>query len=561
VRALAALVVLCALALPASAQAHAFLQSSTPQNGTSLARAPHIVSLRFTEPVSASLARVQVYDSRGDVRPGAVVHEGRTSRELRLSLPTLSKGAYRIVYSTVSQDDLHLTRGELVLGAGTAAPPTRSRASVTAPTSLRESVAHLFDLVSLSLLIAICALLAVGLPASVRARIARFGQVAVPLLLVAGFVALAGEASRLPLRDVFLRTAWGHAMLVREVAIAGVLIALAARRPRLAAALLLPVAAAESASGHAASLGTAAMLSMTVHILAAGLWVGGLIVLALVLPGVERRDVLATLARFGRAAAASVAALAVTGLYSMGLQVATVDALLSTTYGWSLIAKLALLGATGGLGLLGLLALRRRRPSLWLLRAEAIAAIGILGAASLLLASAPARGPQFAAPPRAVPGTVLAGGHARDLLVDLSTAPNRPGQNFVTATILDTLRPSPGPVRRVELTFSRGRARVTTYATRLDANRWQVAGTQLSAAGTWMIAVAAQRLGLPRATYTTAWTVASSTAAQPAPRAHFSLRPIRPIAGATAAMLATLAAVALAWRVRFRLGLRRPRAA
>ena len=221
--------------------------------------------------------------------------------------------------------------------------------------------------------------------------------------------------------------------------------------------------------------------------------------------------------------------LIVTGLYSAGLQVASPDALLSTTYGWSLAAKLALLAVTGGLGLLGLLSLRRARPSLRLLRAEAIGAVGILAAASLLLASAPARGPQFAPAPRPVAGTPLATGQADDLLVDLSAAPNRPGQNFVTATILDTLRPSPGPVRRVVVTFARGSRRLTATAVRLDANRWQVAGTQLSAPGAWRISVAAERRGLPRALYATPWTVASPLGPVPARRAELSQRPLRPI--------------------------------
>ena len=190
-------------------------------------------------------------------------------------------------------------------------------------------------------------------------------------------------------------------MLVRELAIVAVLVALALRRRRLALALLVPVAAAEAASGHAASLGALAILTMTAHILAGCLWVGGLIVLALVLPGLERRDVLETLARFGRLATAGVAVVVVTGLYGAGRQVASLDALLSTTYGGSLVAKLASVGATGTLGLLGLLAVRRLRPSMRLLRAEAVAAVGMLVAASLLLSSAPARGPQFAAVPRA----------------------------------------------------------------------------------------------------------------------------------------------------------------
>ena len=451
-RACLATVAAFALLLPASAGAHAFLVASTPANGASLPHAPRSIVLRFTEPVSASLSQVQVFDAHGKRLRGAGAVRGRTASELRLALPGLATGAYRIVYSTVSQDDLHRTGGSLVFGAGTAPPPSPALAPTTPGTSIAESIAHLVDLIALSVLIAICALLAGGLPPAVRSRVARFAVVALPALLVAGLLALADKASQLPLQAVFAHTAWGHAMLVRELAILAVVIAVATRRHRLALALLVPVAAAEAASGHAASLGASAIAAMTAHILAAGLWVGGLIVLACVLPGLERRDALAALARFGRLAAAGVAVLVVTGVYSAGRQVASVDALLSTTYGWSLVGKLALLGATGALGLLGLRAVRRGRPSPRLLRAEAVAAVGVLAAAALLLSSAPARGPQFApAPASSAPrGSVLASGRARDLLVDISAAPNRPGQNFVTATILDTLRPSPGagPPRR-----------------------------------------------------------------------------------------------------------------
>ncbi len=481
-RLLAAFAVL-ALALPSGASAHAFLVASTPATGASLAHAPHSVSLRFTEPVSAALTHVQLIDGRGAPIGTARVASGRTASELRITLPRLAKGAYRLTWSTVSQDDLHVTRGALAFGAGTVAPPARAAGASAPGTSLAEGAAHLIDLAALCVLIAICALLAGPLPAPVRARIGRFSLVALPALLVAGGLALAGKTSALPLRTVLAHTAWGHAMLVRELAIVAVLIAVATRRHRLAAALLVPVAAAEAASGHAASLDAAAVLAMTIHILAAGLWVGGLIVLALVLPGLERRDVLATLTRFGRLAAAGVVVLVASGLYSAGRQVASPDALLSTTYGWSLVGKLGLLAATGVLAALGLVALRRARPSLRLLRAEAIMAAGILAAASLMLSSAPARGPQFAPAARPIAGTPLASGQAADLLFDVSAAPNRPGQNFVTATILDTLRPSPGPVRRVTLTFSRGTRHVTVPATRLDATHWQVAGNAARGSG------------------------------------------------------------------------------
>jgi copper transport protein len=554
---LAVALLLVALVVPASAGAHAFLVSSTPASGVSLDRAPRVVTLRFTEPVSPALTHVQIFDGQGAPRGGGRVSAGWAANELRISLPQLATGAYRITYSTVSQDDLHATRGAIVFGAGTVAPPARASDSSTTGTSITESVAHLFDLMALSLLVGICALLAGGLPEAVRSRITRFALVALPALLLAGMVALANKSSQIPLREALANTAWGHAMLVREVAIMAVLVALALRQRRLALALLVPVAAAEAASGHAASLGAFAILTMTAHILAGCLWVGGLIVLALVLPGLERRDVLETLARFGRLATAGVAVVVVTGLYSAGRQVASLDALLSTTYGGSLVAKLASVGATGTLGLLGLLAVRRLRPSMRLLRAEAVAAVGVLVAAS----SAPARGPQFApvAPP--IVGTALASGTADDLLVDIAAAPNRPGQNFVTATVLDTLRPPPAQVRSVTMTFSRGARHVTVAATRLDANRWQVAGTQLSASGGWRIAVAMERKGLDRATYATPWTVSSAPLPPGTHRPRYSQRPLGPILSALALVLAALLVAAVLWRSRGRLGIRRARTA
>jgi copper transport protein len=300
---------------------------------------------------------------------------------------------------------------------------------------------------------------------------------------------------------------------------------------------------------------------MVAHILAGGLWVGGLVVLALVLPGLERRDVLDTLTRFGRIAAVSVAVVLTTGLYSAGREVESVDALLSSTYGWSLVAKLGLLGATGTFGALGFIAVRRRRPSLLLLAAEAAAAVGVLLAASLLLSTPPARGPQFAPAPPQITGSSIATGPARDLLVDVAASPNRPGQNFVTATILDTLRPSPGPVSSVTMTFFHDGRRVTVPATRLGDGKWQVGGTQLSAPGAWRITVAAQRSGKPRASFSTPWTVSTLPLPPGIHSPRYSQRPLAPILTALAIAFALLLAGAGLWLARGRLGIRRPRTA
>ena len=538
---IAAALLLLALAVPASADAHAFLVSSTPDSGTSLARAPRVVTLRFTEPVSLALTRVQIFDGRGTPREGARVSEGVRANELRVVLPQLATGAYRITYSTVSQDDLHATRGAIVFGAGTAAPAARASDAPTAGTSITESVAHLFDLISLSLLIGITALLACSLPVAVRARITRFALVALPALLLAGVLALAGKSSQVPLRDALFGTPWGHAILVRELAIVTVLIALATRQRRLALALLVPVAAAEAASGHAASLGALPILTMAAHILAGCLWVGGLIVLALVLPGLERRDVLETLTRFGRLAAAGVAV--VVDHRSLRRRAPGRESRCAALDDLRRIAR-----RQARLG-------RRHRRSSACSDSSPCAACGRPcdccepRRSPPSACSSPRRSCSRALPPAArssLPSRgpsserTLASGSADDLLVDVSAAPNRPGQNFVTTNVLDTLRPPPAPVRRVTITFSRGAQRVTVPATRLNTGRWQVAGTQLSASGNWRIAVAVERKGMPVATYRTAWTVSSLPLPPGTHRPRHSQRPLGPILSALAIALAAL---------------------
>ena len=94
------------------------------------------LALPASAPVSAGLAHVQLFDGRGKPRGGVSVRAGRTPSELLVALPPLPKGAYRIAWSTVSQDDLHATRGAVVFGAGTVAPPARASDSPTAGTSI-----------------------------------------------------------------------------------------------------------------------------------------------------------------------------------------------------------------------------------------------------------------------------------------------------------------------------------------------------------------------------------------------------------------------------------------
>lgn len=114
------------------------------------------------------------------------------------------------------------------------------------------------------------------------------------------------------------------------------------------------IALTTSLSGHAADWGdvTLPVLIDWLHLLAVSTWIGGLFTLGFVLhhslssPGkAEPTQRLASIvARFSRMAACCVAVFLPAGLYNAWLQVTSLSPLVSTSYGWTLLAKLSLVG-------------------------------------------------------------------------------------------------------------------------------------------------------------------------------------------------------------------------
>jgi copper transport protein len=113
-------------------------------------------------------------------------------------------------------------------------------------------------------------------------------------------------------------------------------------------------------SGHASTQGPRGVFfpADVAHVLAASVWVGGIACLLVALPAATRRLeapqrsrlLLATLARFSRAALVCVIAIAVTGATQAYIEVRSLDGLLHTTYGALVIVKIVLLAALAGLG-------------------------------------------------------------------------------------------------------------------------------------------------------------------------------------------------------------------
>ena len=162
---------------------------------------------------------------------------------------------------------------------------------------------------------------------------------------------MAGTTDLAAVRQVLLLTRFGHVLAARLALLAVVPIVLgpAPPTPRLAIAALLAAAAVglQSLLGHAASMGWQEkwlILSVLLHVLAAGLWLGQLLPLwsfvSAAPPAVARQ----VLDRFSPLALACVVMLAGTAALQATVLVGGLPQLLGTAYGWTALAKLGLLG-------------------------------------------------------------------------------------------------------------------------------------------------------------------------------------------------------------------------
>ncbi len=116
----------------------------------------------------------------------------------------------------------------------------------------------------------------------------------------------------------------------------------------------------ESASGHASDKGDFSMAEIMdwIHLLAASVWGGGLFALALTLHPVSLEagghaelSIVETASRFSRIAGIAVATIAATAVYNAWVYVGSYEAVVKSSYGWTIVVKsilfliLLLLGA------------------------------------------------------------------------------------------------------------------------------------------------------------------------------------------------------------------------
>jgi methionine-rich copper-binding protein CopC len=97
------------LLLPKAARAHAFLDHADPRVGSAVRSPLAGVTLTFTEGVEAAFSKIEVIDGDGKaVAVGTLEHPAEAV--LRVSLPSLPAGSYRVNWKVVSVDT-HETEG------------------------------------------------------------------------------------------------------------------------------------------------------------------------------------------------------------------------------------------------------------------------------------------------------------------------------------------------------------------------------------------------------------------------------------------------------------------
>lgn len=530
-----AVAVFCAFGCP-TAGAHAVLVRAEPSDAASLAGAPRHVLLRFSETISSRFRLASLLDAHGHVVAGTRVHDGTDPRTLVLDVPRLRRGTYEVTWEVLAQADGHVTGGALVFGVGVPAGSAPRRAPEAAPPTFEAGLRWL-DFALFSFIVGGLALSTMLLRASSAGRVSGDAPPLVARRVLAGAVwsaalalavggaLLVRQAQGLPTASGqggaiarLIETRWGGLWLAREVLLAGVLVVvLALRRAAamrraptagllVASCLVTGLAAVRSMGGHGAAVEApvAHVATDALHVVAAALWLGGVAAFAVALrPGagmpIGQTRALARACRgpFALVAGISVALVAATGLYAAGAQVASVDALLTTAYGRTLMTKSALVLLAVGIGLGNALLLLRARwhNAARLMLVEGGLGLGVLLAAAEMTASSPPRGPEFDAP-RAVRAPALAG-HVGDVVISATARPNRPGTNVFTVVAVSSRRPPPAAIDGVTLMLSGPDAERTPRAVPLaaiGANRWS-GGMRVDEPGRWRMTLALRRGG------------------------------------------------------------------
>ena len=496
---LVAAVTAAALALPASAWAHAALLHTVPTASGTVNAAPPAVRLTYSEPIEPRFAIVSVTDATGkQVTSGAPASAPGAPQTLVTPLKRVPEGWYLVFWRVISADG-HPVRGAFTFAVGpNPGPPPQFRVPSLSETATTTQLLIGRWAMFLSLLAALGLFVLRALIA--RPAVRRVPGCSLRSLNVAFFVAVGVALAAIPVYVLLataqftLRSVWdlgaivpvardsdfGRDFLDLEVVFAlfavaaGIalwldrpdreqrsvveLIALPSALATGIAALFLPALAGHA--GQKAPRGLSLPLDVG-HLGAVAIWLGGLIGLVVFWLSVGARRRSAALAyvvpRFSVVAFCSVVLLIGTGIGQSLEEFPTLASLWSTSYGVALLWKIGLLSAAL---LLASVNLARTKPRLQandasaprllrrLVTGEIVFVVAALFAAAVLSSLAPpssalAKVQNVAA--RVGPGPVTAVVTKSPYKVHVQVTPNRAAvPNTFQLTLTRSGKPVPG---------------------------------------------------------------------------------------------------------------------
>nr|WP_296073324.1 copper resistance protein CopC [uncultured Actinoplanes sp.] len=413
----------CVLLGPAGpASAHAALVASDPGNGTIVPDAPNKVTLTFSEGIQLLSGKIQVL-----APDGSRADQGDpTSDGSAVTIPLRSgggRGTYLVSYRVISADS-HPVGGTITFSVGAAStPPTATVNDTKVDPVVRGliPVGKYLGYAGLVLLIGPALVLALLWPHRLSRRgPARLIWTGVGLITGSTLLAIWLQAPYSigtslfdvrvgDLRDV-LGSTFGAVMLVRLGVIAAAAFLLRGllrgdgneSKTDLALLGVLGVAALATwpLTGHptASPVAGVSVVVDAIHLAAASVWLGGLVMLGgFLLRRANERELGAILPIWSRWAATAVSALILAGVVQALIEVSSVSGLVDSTYGRLILVKVGLVAVVLGVAFFSRRVVRQRtaegRPPRLrrLVFAELAVTAVIIGVTSALVQIAPPR--------------------------------------------------------------------------------------------------------------------------------------------------------------------------
>ena len=422
----------------------------------------------------------------------------------------MGKGVYTVAWRTVSASDAHRVSGSFEFGVQVAplSPLATEPGVATSALSVIAVGARAMFYGSIVLLLGgIGVAFLVGLEHAGRLRAP---LIAANLLAVVGIVGITeGQLSSAGSGwSQLFDSALSGAFVTRLVpALVGAVALIAA--PRLSQRTQRPIMAvawigaalstlADAAANHASTeaIPVLSVLLQWVHILAGGLWVGGLAALLVVISATPSEGRRRLLERLAVISIACLIVIAVTGVLRSVAAIGSWQGLVTTVYGALVLAKLALILLLALLGAANRLNSARSSPVKGFRRIASAQVVA--GAAALVLSATLVN----VAPPSATalafsgPAPLVATGSDGNILrVRLEVSPGTAGDNNFTVALTDYSTGSPINDATVTLGFVYGAGTIGGSALELtSAGRgiFSANGANLSLRGAWSVTAQVQ---------------------------------------------------------------------